>query len=212
MCSIFLGYSILDHIPPALTLKTGLAVSLAIEDFLPSLAHFVQVKWPNDVMLLSRETQAARKAVGILTEAQGTEVFIGIGVNLTQRYFQEELRLKAGSLVLAYEDLFPGQEVPEFLLSPNAPQKLLEKVLFRLFVELEDPLNRSAGLGLPWKDRLEERLYKRGEMVCFAQGAADSQNIIQGRLAGIGEGGELLLIPEGEKEPGPFITGELQVY
>jgi hypothetical protein len=49
-------------------------------------------------------------------------------------------------------------------------------------------------------------------MVCFAQGAADSQNIIQGRLAGIGEGGELLLIPEGEKEPWPFFTGELLVY
>jgi hypothetical protein len=59
---------------------------------------------------------------------------------------------------------------------------------------------------------LEKRLYKRGETVSFAEGAVDSQKIIRGCVAGIGEGGELLLIPEGETEPRPFINGEFRVY
>ncbi|MDR1858843.1 MAG: hypothetical protein LBQ69_05185, partial [Treponema sp.] len=49
--TILLRYPRAEDIPPALTLRAGLAVALAIEDFAPALAGTVLVKWPNDIML-----------------------------------------------------------------------------------------------------------------------------------------------------------------
>jgi hypothetical protein len=60
-----------------------------------------------------------------------------------------------------------------------------------------------------WQKRIEERLYKKGERVCFARGAAGSGNEVAGTLSGVGPGGELLIIPDGETEAWSFITGEL---
>jgi biotin-(acetyl-CoA carboxylase) ligase len=285
MCSVFLKFNDFSAIPAALTLKTGLAVSLAIEDFVPALEGFVQVKWPNDVMLFNNLPQktgilnmpwaitekeinnpalkgrgmlflrgicirglmpfltalkggvlnpstrikpaktpcsvntfgmstkavkknfGARKVAGILTEADAANVYIGIGVNLSQRSFPEGLQNKAGSLLSFFEEIYPGTEIPCQLLAEDAPLKLLQKILFCLYRELKDQADQ-----LSWKTRLETRLYKRGEQVGFAEGAADSADIIQGRLAGIGEAGELLLVPQGEEKERPFITGELLVY
>ena len=207
MFSIFLKFSDFSLVPIALTLRTGLAVSLAIEDFLPALTGYVQVKWPNDVMLISKNKKTAKKAVGILAEAENANVYLGIGVNITQRKFPKELEVKAGSLILTFLELFPDSDLPAILLAPDAAHKLLEKILFRLYRELEEPKEQCS-----WKTRLEERLYMRAKKVNFAVGKADSANLIQGHLAGIGEGGELLLIPQGETEPRAFITGELLVY
>jgi BirA family biotin operon repressor/biotin-[acetyl-CoA-carboxylase] ligase len=63
-----------SFIPKALTLKTGLALSLAIEDFVPAPAGAVEIKWPNDIMLISPKTGKAKKIAGILTEAEGSTV------------------------------------------------------------------------------------------------------------------------------------------
>jgi hypothetical protein len=56
---------------------------------------------------------------------------------------------------------------------------------------------------------MEERLYKKNERVVFIEGAAGSDKKVTGCLAGIGESGELLIIPEGKTEVCSFITGEL---
>ncbi|MCL2319163.1 MAG: biotin--[acetyl-CoA-carboxylase] ligase, partial [Treponema sp.] len=45
--TILLRYKDIQSIPAALTLRTGLAVSLAVEDLAPSLCGSVTVKWPN---------------------------------------------------------------------------------------------------------------------------------------------------------------------
>jgi hypothetical protein len=86
-------------------------------------------------------------------------------------------------------------------LSP--PFRLLEKILPRLQAELAEETD--------WKVRLEARLYRRGERVSFADGAAASPRVIQGRLAGIGDGGELRILPDGETRERSFVTGELRV-
>jgi hypothetical protein len=86
---------------------------------------------------------------------------------------------------------------------------LLEKILSRLYEEIEKPL--PAGTG-SWHERLLDRLYKKGETVTFAEGAADSKDTIEGILSGLGPGGELLIIPNGEEKERSFITGELRVY
>lgn len=208
--TMLLRYPGYTAIPPALTLRAGLSVSLAVEDFVPPLAGSVMVKWPNDVMLLVRPEGAAYKAAGILTEAEDSAVYLGVGVNVGQREFPSDIQHKAGSLRSVLERLQPGSagalEIQEKWFCSEARFRLLELILLRLYRELETPE------GFSWKERLGERLYKRGEQVRFAEGAAGSRNITEGLLAGIGDGGELLLIPRGETEARPFTTGELEVY
>jgi BirA family biotin operon repressor/biotin-[acetyl-CoA-carboxylase] ligase len=187
--TIMLRYPRIEDIPSALTLRVGLAVSLAIEDFAPSLQGSVFIKWPNDIMI------GVKKAAGILCEAAGGTVHIGVGINVAQKEFPVHLREKAVSIALAADrDIAPGERF-----------SLLEKILTRLYDELNAPQN-AAG----WKARLEQRLYKRGEQVVFVEGEAGSDREVRGRLAGIGEGGEILILTEGEKQPRSFVTGELK--
>jgi len=187
--TIMLRYPCIEDIPPALTLRAGLAVSLAIEDFAPCLQGSVFVKWPNDIMIDSK------KAAGILCEAAGGTVHIGVGINVAQKEFPVHLRDKAVSIALASDrDIAPGERF-----------SLLEKILTRLFDELNAPQNAAN-----WKSRLEQRLYKKGEQVVFVEGEAGSGREVSGRLAGIGEGGELLILAEGEERPRSFVTGELK--
>jgi BirA family biotin operon repressor/biotin-[acetyl-CoA-carboxylase] ligase len=201
--TILLRYPRIENIPPALTLRTGLATALAIEDFAPSLAGAVLVKWPNDIMIRPAAEPAgrAKKAAGILTEADGGLVYIGIGINVSQNEFPPHLRDKAISISMA-EGSAPGSA------PGGACYALLERVLARLHGEL-----KAAQAPIPdWRNRLEARLYQKGKEVCFVEGAADSGRVVEGRLAGIGPGGELLIIPKGKTEARSFLTGELRVY
>jgi len=191
--TVLLRYGESSSIPKALTLRTGLAVSLAIEDLVPSLAGSVTVKWPNDIMI------GHRKVAGILTEWDGKAVYIGVGVNVLQSDFPDEYKTKAGSIIQVYPDL-----------GENARFVLLEKILSRLYEEIEKP--RLDASPENWRERLGRRLYKRGETVTFLQGAADSGSVVEGILSGIGLEGELLIIPAGEEKEQAFTSGELQVY
>jgi BirA family biotin operon repressor/biotin-[acetyl-CoA-carboxylase] ligase len=187
--TILLRYPCIEEIPAALTLRTGLAVSLAIEDFAPSLKDAVKVKWPNDIII------GGKKTAGILSEADGGNVHIGIGINFAQKDFAGELREKATSIALAAKsDFLPEQRF-----------NLLEMILTRLFSELESKEDKD------WKEPLEQRLYKIGEKVIFIDGAADSGKEVKGQLCGITECGELLIMPDGETGTRSFITGELLI-
>ncbi|MDR0689446.1 MAG: biotin--[acetyl-CoA-carboxylase] ligase [Spirochaetaceae bacterium] len=192
--TILLRYPRPSALPRAITLKAGLALSLAVEDFAPPLLGRVRVKWPNDLMIDSR------KAAGVLTEGDGETVYIGIGVNVAQTVFPEAFRAKATSLTLALGD--------RAALGPKSRFLLLGKILPRLYRELDAP---EAGDG-SWRGRLEERLYRRGRPVRFFPGGADSGQLVEGTLEGIGPEGELLLIPQGASGSVPFTTGELDVY
>jgi BirA family biotin operon repressor/biotin-[acetyl-CoA-carboxylase] ligase len=187
--TIMLRYPRIEDIPSALTLRVGLAVSLAIEDFAPSLQSSVFVKWPNDIMI------GEKKTAGILCEAAGGTVHIGVGINVAQKEFPVHLSDKAVSIALAADrDIAPVERF-----------SLLEKILARLFEELNAQQNAAN-----WKSCLEQRLYKKGEQVVFVEGEAGSGRETRGLLAGIGEGGELLILAEGEKQPRSFVTGELK--
>jgi BirA family biotin operon repressor/biotin-[acetyl-CoA-carboxylase] ligase len=178
VCTILLRFPDIEHIPPALTLRTGLAVSLALEDFAPALSGRVLIKWPNDIVITPPvpNTQAAKaaaiaKMAGILTEADGGNVHIGMGINVAQKQFA---RVKATSISLATNREIANEE--RFTL--------LEKILMRLQTELEST---------NWRERIEARLYQKGQQISFAEGPADSEKIVTGILAGIGPGGELLI-------------------
>lgn len=200
--TILLRYPCIEEIPPALTLRTGLAVSLAIEDFAPPLKDKVQVKWPNDILIgewkiesIEQRAENYKKAAGILCEADGGIVHIGIGVNVAQKEFPVELQEKATSISLA----------AEMEIAPEKRFFLLEKILARLFAELETTDN------INWKPRLERHLYKKGRQVTFIEGVAGSNKIIKGSLTGINNNGEILIIPNGKSEACAYTTGELSI-
>ena len=185
--TILLRYGRLEAIPAAITLRTGLALALAIEDFVPALEGRVRIKWPNDIMI------GAKKAAGILAEAEAGNVFTGIGINVAQNEFPPALRDKAVSIGGA----------AGITIAPETRFTLLEKILARLYRELA---------AADWRERLLERLYQKGQEVSFIDGAAGSNRAVRGRLDGIGQGGELLITPAGEARARAFVTGELRVY
>jgi BirA family biotin operon repressor/biotin-[acetyl-CoA-carboxylase] ligase len=189
--SILLRYPKIENIPVALTLRTGLAVSLAIVDFAPCLKGNVFVKWPNDIIINSK------KAVGILCEAEDCNVHVGIGINVAQKVFPSHLAKKATSIALEAK----WQEVKEERFD------LLEKVLVRIHDEFA--VNTTANNGSNWKENLEKRLYKKGSPVVFMEGIAGSGKERKGILSGITNEGELLIIPHGETKAHSFISGEL---
>ncbi|MDR3171638.1 MAG: biotin--[acetyl-CoA-carboxylase] ligase [Treponema sp.] len=195
--TILLRYPDFSALPQALTLRTGLAVSLAIEDFIAGLSGsmgqspVLRIKWPNDIMI------GPKKTAGILTEGDGKILYIGIGVNIAQTEFPLEIQTKATSIALALASCKARLPAPEDRF------RLLEKILAQLFQELE----KTTG---QWRIRVEERLYMKDRHVRFIVGGADSGNIIEGKLHGIGPKGELLLVQA--EHPEAFITGELDVY
>lgn len=192
--TLLLRYPGAASIPPALTLRTGLALSQAIEHIAPALRDRLRVKWPNDVMLPAGD--AYRKTAGILAEGDGTCVYVGVGVNVHQTLFPEEIRNKAGSIALALGSV---------ALPHNARFSLLEAFLSRLHAGMET----QAGSPPPWREQLEERLYLKGSRVRFLAGAADAGRVVEGLLGGVGEGGELLIRTADGIEA--FVTGELEL-
>jgi BirA family biotin operon repressor/biotin-[acetyl-CoA-carboxylase] ligase len=202
-CTVLLRFGGIGDIPPALTLRTGLAVLSAIAGLVPALTDRLLVKWPNDIMIRFPGAgepfrEDTRKIAGILTEGDGGAVFTGIGINVVQREFPPAYRRRAASLALALSGAAAPDPFP-----PGFSFRLLEEILLRLHAELAE--------GNGWKRRIEERLYRRGEEVTFIDGAAGSENAVEGRLAGIGPAGELLIVPRGETKTRSFITGELRV-
>jgi len=199
--TVLLRFPRTADIPGALTLRAGLAAALAIEDFAPALKNGAMIKWPNDVMLPTAagsgaETRTFRKAVGILAEADGGSVHLGIGVNVSQRDFPAGLREKVTSVALASGS--DTESAGRFVL--------LEKILAFLRAELE-PAN--SGNANAWRERIEARLYMRGARADFAEGPADLARPLAGTVVGVGPAGELLLVPDGETVARGFVSGEL---
>jgi BirA family biotin operon repressor/biotin-[acetyl-CoA-carboxylase] ligase len=224
--TLLLRYPEPGAIPQALTLRTGLALALAIEAFAPSLR--AELKWPNDIMLNGKKT------AGILAEGDGGDVYVGIGVNVFQKEFPPELRGKATSIAQALDET-PGRKTERKAVDeaaagqdaaggaesagretclaaaletgpagpPDRRFVLLEKILDALYHELKAPLS--------WRDRLEARLYMKGKPVRFAPGGPDSELLVEGILKGVGPGGELLIAPAGGAVKS-FASGELRVY
>lgn len=105
---------------PGLSLCAGLAVRAALAE---RVAEPVRVKWPNDVWA------GGRKICGILVESQVSStqlgsVIIGIGINVEQTRFPEELANVATSLRLLSAD-------------DRDREPLLADVLSRLQLELQ---------------------------------------------------------------------------
>ena len=91
--SIYMSLLLRPEFPPVkapmLTLVMALAVARALRE---QTGVDVQIKWPNDLVV------QGRKICGILTEMSIDYVVIGIGINVNQNEFPEELKDCASSL------------------------------------------------------------------------------------------------------------------
>lgn len=152
--------------PPRECAQLSFAAALAVSDLLAGLAPGaeIRVKWPNDVLA------DGGKIVGILLEAAGGALAIGIGINLTSA--PQGTPYRAASLA-------------DFVVPPP-PQEALQGLAAAFdgwygrwqtegFAPLREAwLARAAGLGGPIRVRTA-----RGE--------------IEGRFDGLDAGGALLL-------------------
>lgn len=108
---LYVSVLLRPRIPPAeilwLSLAAGLAAQKAIRDV---TALDADLRWPNDLLL------GKKKFCGILTELNAEvtrvrHVVIGIGINVHQPEFPEELRAIATSLAIETGRNWPRQEL-----------------------------------------------------------------------------------------------------
>jgi len=148
--------------------------SLAVADALSEACDVeTDIKWPND--LLSGE----RKICGILAEAidstLGRSVILGIGINLTQRAFPEELADVATSVAEASG----RQPDRETILAA------LLRALSRWYSLLHEPAGREK-IVAAWTSRSS---YAKGRLVQVSNG----DEVWQGTTCGIEDDGALRL-------------------
>lgn len=171
-----------------LTLVMALAVQEAIADINSDVC--CMIKWPNDIVI------GGKKLCGILTEMslQGQEikhVVIGVGINLNQTDFEEEIAKTATSLKNE-----TGKCIDRFAL--------LEKVVYYFKQNYEIFLETCDMSQIV--DKYNRFLVNRGKEVRVL----DPQGEYAGVAKGINEKGELLV----EKSSGELISvyaGEVSV-
>lgn len=107
---------------------TAIIVYSAIKKILPDNNLKILLKWPNDIIL------NGKKVAGILTETHdissaGKKFFIGIGINVNQKIFPEELKEKATSLL----------NETDFFYEPDTILKKILDYFYQFFELLSKP-------------------------------------------------------------------------
>lgn len=155
---------------PLITFMAALAVGDALNE---AAGVVTDIKWPND--LLSGE----RKICGILAEALetpvGRAVVVGIGINLTEKAFPEELKLQATSV-----SEVTGQQ-PE--------RETILAALLRALSRWYSLLNERGGVEkivAAWSSRSS---YANGKLVQVSNG----DEVWQGTTCGVEHDGALRL-------------------
>lgn len=172
-----------------LTLVAALAISKAVEEVC-GCEWNCQIKWPNDLVM------NRKKICGILTE-MGTEgsklqyVVVGIGINVAQQQFPEELKETATSLCQQTQ-------------RPIVRAKLVEAAV-RAFRQFYEQWEKQGDLSLLRKE-YEAKLVNRNREVLVL----DPKGNYTGTALGITDTGELLVCTK-EGETCEVRSGEVSV-
>jgi BirA family biotin operon repressor/biotin-[acetyl-CoA-carboxylase] ligase len=168
--SIILRLPLAPDVLPVLAMALGLALQRATDD-LAGVA--CDLRWPNDVLLNEK------KLAGILVQTADTAVIAGIGVNVNQTAFPEELRAIATSLLLE-----TGKQ--------RSKEELLERIVMESLRYAGLLADRGKGAILR---QFEARSsYVRGKSV----DVESSDRIVTGVTEGLDENGFLLVrTPDG---------------
>ena len=169
---------------PKLSFITSLSVQEAIEE---TLNLQLKIKWPNDLI------SDNKKVCGILIETQiqnieKAKVVIGIGINVNQTNFPDEIKDKSTSLKL--------------LLKIEINREILLSKILDLFFKYINIISSDF-----------ETIYKRYKSKCTGIGQKVSvlfgDNIYTGILSDINRSGELELLTENSKIS--FNSGEITI-
>ena len=157
---------------PAVTFALGLAVAAAIEQ---TSGQACDLRWPNDVLI------GEKKCAGILTELHGTAVVAGIGINVNQLRFPDDVASIATSVRIA-----AGREQSR------------EQLLIALLTEIDAHCDILVRDGAPAIRRsfAMRSSYVSGRRVKVEQG----ERVITGATAGLTEEGFLRLLRDDGKE------------
>jgi BirA family transcriptional regulator, biotin operon repressor / biotin---[acetyl-CoA-carboxylase] ligase len=150
---------------PVVTLALGLAVTEAI---LGTTGIACDLRWPNDVLV------GKKKCCGILVQLQDDAIIAGIGINVNQTVFPEELTPIATSLRIV-----SGREHSRDLLLDNLLASI-DSVLETLASDGKDAILRMFS---------EASSYVRGRRVVVEQGATS----LHGTTDGLNSSGFLVL-------------------
>lgn len=194
--SILLKPKMLPEHAPTATLVMALAMEQAFDELdKPDNVKF-GIKWPNDVVV-TLDGEHYKKCVGILTEMRLEDrdikdVTIGIGININQESFPEEIEGTATSLKLAL-----GRTVNRAQLVARVWKYFEDD--YEAFEKTEDLTNL--------KDQYEKALVNTGRKVRVL----DPKGEYTGVARGITNRGELIVIPDGKTEEVHVANGEISV-
>ena len=185
-CSVILRPPVAPADATMITLAAAIAVVETLADAFQVVAD---IKWPNDVHV------RGRKLCGILVESaieNGALQFaiMGIGVNIAQQNFPDELKDIATSLLIE-----SGKEV--------APDDFLKPLLARLEGWYRKALAQPAEIIAQWETRSS---YARD---CAVR-VESSDGIIEGRTRGLAPSGALTLeLANGERRE--IVSGDVKL-
>lgn len=174
---------------PMLTLIMAVATARGIGAL---TGHGAEIKWPNDLVL------DGKKVCGILTEMRMEQnridyVVIGVGVNVKDRGFSEELKDKATAL--------------ETVCGPDVsirPTRLLETIL-KAFEDLYEAFVTEGDLGFLLEEYNSLLINRDREVMVL-----DPQGNYNGIARGITDTGELIVeLADGERRE--VFAGEVSV-
>lgn len=161
--TLLLKRSELKHELNHMPLLAGIALVSAVSDY---TGLDFSLKWPNDLLYRGRKT------AGILCEADNENFYCGMGINCNQILFPGDLKEKATSL-----KNISGNNIDLRELTGHILQKLQYYI-------------NSGSL---WRKHLENKLYRKGEVIDVLQGQAGDSVLIRGENLGIGADGQLII-------------------
>ncbi|MGB9697321.1 MAG: biotin--[acetyl-CoA-carboxylase] ligase [Ignavibacteria bacterium] len=143
-------------------------------------AESISLKWPNDVLIKNK------KVAGILSEVFEKKFIIGVGINVNQVSFPEELKDKASSLFLV-----EGKEVSVNSVIYSFAEKFLSALwLLKMPVELMKM----------WKSAF----HLEGREITYSITGGERKTAI---IVGVDDDGGLVVTEEGVKKK--YYTGEI---
>lgn len=165
---------------PLISLVVGVSLHKVLKEYLDNLS----IKWPNDILVNNK------KIVGILLEGitnnQDIALIIGIGINVNQSKFNDELN--ATSLFIETKKEFDLKEIET-------------KVYNQVLKELNLYLNNDNS----YLNYLDKHLYKLHEKIDFIHDNYEYSGIIQG----IDDSGRLIIKLENEIKY--YQSGEIKI-
>ena len=184
-----------DSMPIEAVPTVTVVAAMAVRDALYSLYNLDgKIKWPNDIVL------NGKKICGILTEMELKDgkpwfVVVGIGVNVHNRQFDDDIAFKATSVDLELEKLGAAQRGHRAELTKSIWESF--KKYYNIFIKTQD----MSGL----KEEYESHLANLGERVRIEAQEKSYEAIAKG----ITDKGELIIEASGERKI--IRTGEVSV-